>query len=632
MKFRHALMLIAIAVASCMKAPTEPTAASDSAYSAAMFYETTSYLLPARGAWSADGDSLLIGSDANGSFNLYSLPARGGQSRALTTFNANSHTPVSWFPDDSRFLFSADEGGNELTHIFVQEPNGKVLDLTPGDAVKASFKGWTTDRKYFYVLTNERDASVFDLYRYRTDNYQRDMVFENTETWMMPAISRDGRYLVLYRENNSGDSDLFLMDLENPDADPQHITPHEGRVLHQAFSFTPDNQALVYGTDEHGEFIEAWTHDIATDKKTLLRRADWDIKFLYFTDSGKYQVTGINEDARLKIFIEETSTGKPLPLPKLPPGHLSRVNFNADDSRIALMINTDTSPKDIYVIGIEDQSVVRLTEAMSPGIDESRLVSSEIVRYRSFDGLEIPSVLYKPRGATQNNPVPALVWVHGGPGGQSTPGYFPLIQHLVNHGYAILMANNRGSSGYGKTFFHMDDRKHGTVDLDDIVYAGRYLAGLDWVDGDRVGVMGGSYGGYMVVAALAFRHGEFKVGVDIFGVMNWVRTLESIPAWWEFMRKRLYDELGDPATDRERLLEVSPLAHANRIRTPLLVVQGANDPRVLKTESDEIVAALRANGVPVEYLVFDDEGHGFRQKANRIAASEAYLSFLKEHL
>jgi dipeptidyl aminopeptidase/acylaminoacyl peptidase len=224
------------------------------------------------------------------------------------------------------------------------------------------------------------------------------------------------------------------------------------------------------------------------------------------------------------------------------------------------------------------------------------------------------------------------VWVHGGPGGQCRVGYDPVIQFLVNHGYAVLAVNNRGSSGYGKTFFHMDDKRHGDVDLKDVVAGRRYLEGLDWVDGSRVGVIGGSYGGYMVCAALAFEPDAFDVGVDIFGVTNWVRTLESIPPWWTSFRDGLYAELGDPKTDRERLKRISPLFHAKNIRKPLLVVQGANDPRVLKVESDELVQAVRDNGVPVEYLVFPDEGHGFRKKENRIQAAEAYRRFLDRYL
>jgi dipeptidyl aminopeptidase/acylaminoacyl peptidase len=225
-----------------------------------------------------------------------------------------------------------------------------------------------------------------------------------------------------------------------------------------------------------------------------------------------------------------------------------------------------------------------------------------------------------------------LVWVHGGPGGQSRTGYSAAIQHLVNHGYAVLAANNRGSSGYGKTFFHADDRKHGEVDLKDIVYAKQYLASLDWVDGERIGILGGSYGGYMVGAALAFSPDTFNVGIDIFGVMNWVRTLTSIPPWWESQKKALYDEMGDPATDAERHRRISPLFHAKNIRVPLLVIQGKNDPRVLQVESDEIVAAVKANNVPVEYLVFPDEGHGFSKRENRIKASDAYVEFLDKYL
>src|SRR5690606_36570459 len=245
---------------------------------------------------------------------------------------------------------------------------------------------------------------------------------------------------------------------------------------------------------------------------------------------------------------------------------LAQVRFSRDESKVAFMLSSDTSPNDVYVVDLAAQESARLTKALNPEIDEADLVASEVVRYPSFDGLEIPSILYKPKGASATHKVPALVFVHGGPGGQSRTGYSAMLQHLVNHGYAVLAANNRGSSGYGKTFFRMDDKKHGDVDLKDIVYAKHYLASLDWVNAERIGVIGGSYGGYLVGAALAFEPEVFDVGIDIFGVMNWERTLSSIPPWWESFKEALYDEMGDPATDRERHRRISPLFHAGNIR------------------------------------------------------------------
>jgi dipeptidyl aminopeptidase/acylaminoacyl peptidase len=246
--------------------------------------------------------------------------------------------------------------------------------------------------------------------------------------------------------------------------------------------------------------------------------------------------------------------------------------------------------------------------------------------------MEIPGILYRPQGATADNRVPALVSVHGGPGGQSRHGYSAVTQYLVNHGYAVYRINNRGSSGYGKTFFHADDKQHGEADLGDVVASKQMLIETGWVDPERVGIIGGSYGGYMVLAAQAFEPDAFRVGVDIFGVANWLRTLQNIPPWWEAQREALYNELGDPAEDAERLERISPLFHAENIRSPLIVLQGANDPRVLQIESDEIVEAVRQNGVPVEYIVFPDEGHGFSNRANEIEGYRAILDFLDEHL
>ena len=202
---------------------------------------------------------------------------------------------------------------------------------------------------------------------------------------------------------------------------------------------------------------------------------------------------------------------------------------------------------------------------------------------------------------------------------------------MVNHGYVVYAINNRGSSGYGKKFEQLDNRNHGKNDLMDCVTSKRMLIETSYVDADRIGIIGGSYGGYMTLAALTFQPNEFEVGVDIFGISNWYRTVQSIPPWWESQRKSLEKELGD-FDDEEYFKSISPLFHSEQIVKPLMVLQGANDPRVIKEESDDIVAAVKKNGVPVEYIVFEDEGHGFRKKANQLRGYTAILDFCDKHL
>ncbi len=269
---------------------------------------------------------------------------------------------------------------------------------------------------------------------------------------------------------------------------------------------------------------------------------------------------------------------------------------------------------------------------LNPEIDPNELVEGTYEEFESFDGLRVPGILYRPRWASGTERVPAVVFVHGGPGGQSVLAYTPMIQLVVNHGFAVFCVNNRGSSGYGKTFFRAADHRHGDVDLDDCVRAGDYMRGLPFVDPDRVGIMGGSYGGYMTLAALAFRPDAFDAGVDLFGISNWLRTLREMPAWWGAHREVLLRKIGDPDTEEDYLRSISPLFHSRNIRKPLLVIQGANDPRVLKAESDEIVEKVREADVPVEYILFDDEGHGFQKKANQIRSNDAIVAFLEKYL
>jgi dipeptidyl aminopeptidase/acylaminoacyl peptidase len=605
--------------------------ATPAVYDARAFFTTTSYGLAGGFAWSSDDRELLVTSDETGIFNAYAVGA-DGKKRALTTSTADSTFAVSWFPKDARILVTADKGGNEIAHLFVRELDGTMRDLTPGEKAKAAFEDWSGDGSAFFVSTNERDPKAFDLYRYAVKDYQRTLVFKNEQALGIAAVSPDGRYVALVKPRSSADSDLYLLDTSTPGAAPALITKHDGNVSHGVYNFTPDSKQLVYSTDEHGEFTQAWTYDLASRQKKPLVTATWDVVNVAYSDSGRYRISATNDDARTVISILDSTTGKALKVPGLPPGDLSQIRFSRDEKRLALMVSSDTSPSDVYMVDLAAGTSARLTKALNPQIKEADLVATQVVRYKSFDGLEIPSILYKPRGASATAKVPALVMVHGGPGGQSRTGYSAMVQHLVNHGYAVLAANNRGSSGYGKRFFHLDDKKHGEVDLKDIVAGKTWLAAQPWVDGERIGIIGGSYGGYMVGAALAFEPEAFDVGVNIFGVMNWVRTLSNIPPWWEAQKQALYDEMGDPATDAERHRRISPLFHAKNIRVPLLVVQGANDPRVLQVESDEIVAAVRSSGVPVEYVLFPDEGHGFTKRENRIKASDAYVAFLDKYL
>jgi len=597
-------------------------------YTPEQFYKTVSI---GGASFTPDESHILFSSDASGVFNVYSVPVAGGEPEQLTRSEDNATFSAGSFPHDDRLLFRADQGGNELYHLYVRDPDGTTHDLTPGEGVRALFAGWAGDLERFYVQTNERDPSAMDLYIYNSKTYERELVFENTEGWTIGPVSRDGRWLALDKTITNADSDVYIVDLE-AGGDPELVTAHEGDEKNGSLAFTVRSTALLYLSDKDSEYQRAWSYDLRTGKHDVVAEGDWDVMYVADSWNGRYRVTAVNQDAQTVLTVEDRRLRKQVELPEVPGGDITGVRFSRSERYMAFYVNGDTSPSNLYVLDLQSGESRRLTDSMNPEIDEKNLVTSEVVRYPSFDGVEIPALLFKPKDASPQHRVPALVWVHGGPGGQSRKGYRADIQILANHGYAVLAVNNRGSSGYGKTFFHMDDRDHGGADLQDCVYGRKYLETLDWVDGGRVGIIGGSYGGYMVMAALCFEPQAFDVGIDLFGVTNWIRTLESIPPYWAAFRAGLYAEMGDPETDREQLEARSPLLHADEVVKPLLVVQGANDPRVMKAESDEIVAAVKGNGVPVEYVVFPDEGHGFLRKENRITAAQAYLDFLDQYL
>jgi len=580
-------------------------------------------------SFSPDYSKILVSSNATGIYNAYAIPVDGGDPIQLTHSTDNSIFAIRYFPEDERFLYTSDQGGNELNHLYVRASDGTVTDVTPGDSLKATYLGWAQDDRTFFAGTNERDVRFFDIYEYDVLTYERRMIYRNEEGYNFAAISPDRRYIALSKLVTNADSDIYLYDRKT--STMRLITDDEEEVQNYAKTFSVDGHHLYFTTDKDDEFRYLVRYTLEDGERETIEKANWDIWYTHLSKNGKYLVVGINNDARTELRMYDAVTMERISIPEMPAADITSVIIAPDEQRMVFYASSSRMPSDLFYYTFNGEDPVQLTRSLNPNIDPDDLVEGKVIRFNSYDGLEIPGILYTPHQASSENKVPALVLVHGGPGGQARIGYHAHVQYLVNHGYAIFDINNRGSSGYGKTFHHLDDRKHGEADLGDVVASKEMLAEIDCIAPEQIGIIGGSYGGYMVLAALTFRPDIFDAGVNLFGVSNWYRTVQSIPPWWESIRARLEKEMGD--FDDEAFFKAkSPLFHAENIRKPLMVLQGANDPRVLKVESDEIVQAVRAHDVPVEYLVFEDEGHGFVKRENQEQGYEAILRFLDRYL
>jgi dipeptidyl aminopeptidase/acylaminoacyl peptidase len=612
--------------------PTAPPKSDGSAsvkqYTIEQFMDTTRV---GGAAFSHDETSILFHSNKSGIFNVYSVPVTGGQARQLTDSTKESTYIVSAFPGDTRFIYTHDQGGNENSHIYIRELDGKERDLTPGGKTKASFLKWSQDRKAFFFSTNARDPKFFDIYEMAIADLVPKLIYKDETGFQFGDISNDRKFIAFGKPGNTtADSDVYLYRTDTKEM--KSITTHQGDSENDPQTFDVNSKYLYFLSNDGGEFKYVARYDLSEGRREVVEKTPWDVSFMAFSRNGKYRVVATNDDARTKVMIREEATGKPVDLPLLPEGDISGINISDSERKLAFYDDGSRSPADLYVYDFGTQKLSKLTDSLNPEINPADLVDGRVIRYKSFDGLEIPAILYTPHGASAQNKVPAIVRVHGGPGGQARMPYIASVQYLVNHGYCVLDVNNRGSGGYGKTFHLADRQKHGREPLWDCVEAKKFLASLGYVDEKKIGILGGSYGGYMVLAALTFKPEEFNVGVDLFGISNWVRTLESIPPYWESQRKSLYSEIGDPIKQKAMLREISPLFHADKITKPLMVLQGANDPRVIKPESDEIVEAIKRRKGVVEYVVFDDEGHGFTKKENEIRGNRAILDFLDKYL
>jgi dipeptidyl aminopeptidase/acylaminoacyl peptidase len=618
---------LALSLASCKK-EEKAEARTPKQYSIEDLYDTKSI----NGSnFNADETKILVDNNVTGIFNAYELTIADTSQVALTNSAKESIYTIDYLPGINKFIYTSDQGGNENFHLYLMDPKTKeTKDITPWKDSKSQFAGWSKDKKSMYVASNKRDQRFFDLWKLDTATWTPTLIYQN-DTGLTPnGLSDNEQYVALSQEVTTDKSELYLYDTKTK---KQTRISNGGESNWSASGFEKDNSALYYTTNDKGEFNVLYKYTIADGKSKEVYKDKWDVAGMSLSENGKYHTIFVNEDGKNKVLLFDHATNKQVSFPEIKDGDVLGVTISNSEKKLLLTVGSSTSPANLYVYDIASKNLKRLTSTLSKKVDENDLVSAEVVRYKSFDGKEIPAIYYKPLQASKDNKVPALVWVHGGPGGQSRVGYSNGIQYFVNRGYAVLAVNNRGSSGYGKTFYKLDNKDHSNGDLKDCIWGKKWLQEQDYIDGNAIGIYGGSYGGCMVLAALAFHPEEFKVGVDLFGVANWPRTLKSIPPYWESFRKALYEEMGDPFTkDSIRLKNISPLYNYQKINKPLIVLQGSNDVRVLPVESEEIVEGVKKNGVPVEYVVFPDEGHGFVKKENQITASKKTLEFLEKYL
>jgi len=597
-------------------------------YSIEQLYENLSVY---GSGFNADETKILIGTNSTGIYNVYELNIADTLAKALTSSTKESFFAVSYLPQSSKFIYSADKGGDENSHLYLKsQSDTTVIDLTPWPKSTNSFFGWSANKKSMYFISNNRNPQFFDLWKSDTATWKPVMIYQNDSGLDPGGISNSERYIALTKSITSDKNELYLFDTSN-----KKITriSNDNEATWNPMAFENNDSVMYYTTSDGSEFSYLVKYHINNGKAEKFYEDKWDVVYMSLSENERFHTVFINEDGKNKVLLFDHITNQPVDFPEIKDGDVLGVDISESEKNLLLTVGSSTSPQNLFVYNPDTKNMKQLTSTLNKEIDQNDLVKAEVVRFKSFDGREIPAIYYKPLQAGKDNKAAALIYVHGGPGGQSRVGFSNSIQYFVNNGYAVLAVNNRGSSGYGKTFYKMDNRDHSNGDLKDCIWGKKWLAQQSYIDSTAIGIYGGSYGGCMVLGALAFHPEEFKVGVDLFGVANWLRTLRSIPAYWESYRKALYDEMGDPySADSVRLKNISPLYNYQKINKPLIVFQGANDVRVLPVESDEIVEGVKKNGVPVEYVVFPDEGHGFVKKENQITAAKRTLEFLDKYL
>jgi dipeptidyl aminopeptidase/acylaminoacyl peptidase len=647
-----------------------------------MKYPISRYLNVQQAYWpsfSADGKYLAFLSNMTGVPQVWLVEA-AAESPAWPvqlTFGADRVLGVWFAPvvagESGRLIFARDAGGNENAQLFLLDvEKGVETCLTAGyEGAMHTFGTWSADGEEILFAANRRDPALFDLYRQRIGE-EAVLVWQSDGPGFLfkMGLAPDGRTAVIQRGLSSFRDELWEVELASGQA--RLLTPAEEEARYADVSYAPDGRSLYLLTDLNADFLYVGRLDVATLDVEVVAEEEWDCELLEMSPDGRRLVYALNEDGAFRLCLLDVASGETRRLEPTGgvPGVIGqfdmRMTFSADSQRLAFSFTSPVRTSDVFVWEVETDKVRRVTRSSHGGLPAEAFTAPRLVRYPTFDELKIPAWYYVPKGGdtsqipnpksqergTQGNlpsqsrgqelaPTrsvegtqeggkwPAVVLVHGGPEGQTTAYFHFLIQFLVNNGFAVLATNVRGSTGYGKAYSHLDDVNQRMDSVADLAHAAYWLQQQPEIDGERLVVYGGSYGGFMVLSALTTYPELWAAGVCLVGISNFVTFLENTSGYRRAHREAEYGSL---ERDREFLESIAPINHIDKLSAPLMVIHGANDPRVPLSEAEQMVAALEKRGVPVEFLVFDDEGHGVVKLKNKLVAFPAVIKFLEKYV
>jgi dipeptidyl aminopeptidase/acylaminoacyl peptidase len=581
-------------------------------------------------SFSPDGKRIAFICDLSGLPQVWIVGAEGGWPAPVTALD-DQILQVSWSPDGSTLAFALAPGGGMNQQIYLVHPDGTGLRRLTDGAKENNWLGpWSHDGRSLAFASNRRRAEAMDAYLVDVATGEPRLVAENDGIGSLADISHDGRRAILYRMRNRGDDNLFLLDLDTQGE--ALLTPHEGPGSFADGRFSPDGR-YVYLVSNKDRDLAALGRVSIDDQgqpsaiEVIAARDDAELQGFELAEDGATAALIWNVAGRSEIAFLDFASMRQVPGPELPAELVAGITFSKDGRLLAINASGAASPWDIWVYDRATQELTQVTHSPHPGVALETLQRPELVRFPAHDGLELSGWLYRPQGSQGQGPV--VLDFHGGPEGQARPRFDGTYQALLAEGIAVFAPNVRGSSGFGKRFVNLDNGALRFDAVKDIKACVDYVVGSGVADPRRIGIMGGSYGGYMVMAGVTEYPELLAAGANLFGIVNFETFFAETEPWMAAISKVEY---GDPETEVELLRSLSPIHKIDRITAPIIVLHGANDTNVPVVEAEQVVDSLKRRGIPVEYVLFPDEGHGFTKTPNRIRSTVSIVRWFRRHL